>query len=1107
MARLRTWGLRLGAGLLVAAAGLYLLRWPLLGGLVRGRVETAVRDTLKGELREAELSGSLLFGAEARDVRIEGGPDSPLLELRARRVVADYGFLGSGRPDVRLEGVTALFADREPQKPSDPLKNLRTAEKIVRTLRFTGRATLVEGVAVLPDGLRITVAEGRLDGDDVQARGRIPGFGDIEASRRGEVLEATATEGPVRRARVEGGRRFSARIDGHDVEATGTIEYGPDDTLLRAEADATAALGRARVSADFLTGRVEARGEIVVDIDDPVRAKVSVSGHVAGPLFGPLRAWKVDEAVARAGRVAWRNLELEEARVDVPDATFDALTWRASARRGGDRFEGEGTLKGGRVEGEARATLESSAPYYPDLPAKDVVIRGRFRADGGFFFAGRIETGPGRFWTSLAGDVSVTPDAVEVPALLVKGLPHFPEALVSGTVDLHPARIRASARAGESWASFEGTLEDGRFAADVDGLQGRGRIAKDGAAVRLSVEPGEVRGIRHGTMDVRIAEGRATLEETLVEGLEASGRLSGSVAWTGDLVSGDLRLRSILFRGAAFGTAAARFRREKDVDIDALWAVEGGVGAELKGRWGAANDLRLRARVPDLSTPWARRFVAGLRGSLSVDARIGGSAERPEVEGGLSLAGIAVENAAPFSLEIPLRSEGRRIALALPATPTPYGRLTFDARIPLPGAEEPLEGRGRLDSDTLPVFAPFLPEALRPYVPAGELRVEGSIRGREWSAAAALSAPILRPPEPFAPVKDLQATATIDRSGLKVDKIWGRMGGATFEASLRRDSAGATRGTLRGTELLAVSTRLSHIRVSPNVDFLWEPGQRARLTGALTVPLALIHEEPGSPGSGGGGGGELAVGGLRLRPARGGGVLVPGLPGMEEVALDLEVATTGEVRVENSVVGAMLRAKGRLRGTLAEPGASGEVEATSGEVKLPAAIFVRIETARVTIPPEAGADPSVHFVGRVGKGEGSIEIRVDGPLARPELNLSSDPPATQQDLMARLAFGHPPGQVEGAALGAFALRLFEQYTAGWPQARPSENVLSRLKPTVLNETGEDPVRRPWELPSGRTARGMVVRTEYLWSPHFSVVGEADREANVGGDIKLRLRFR
>jgi len=48
---------------------------------------------------------------------------------------------------------------------------------------------------------------------------------------------------------------------------------------------------------------------------------------------------------------------------------------------------------------------------------------------------------------------------------------------------------------------------------------------------------------------------------------------------------------------------------------------------------------------------------------------------------------------------------------------------------------------------------------------------------------------------------------------------------------------------------------------------------------------------------------------------------------------------------------------------------------------------------------------------------------------------------------------------------------------------------------------------PWELPTRGTARGTAVRTEYLLNEYFSIVAESDREANLSGDLKLRIRFR
>ena len=1109
MGRLRKWTPRVAAGLAGGLLLLYLLRWPLLGDIARSELEQAVAQHLKGTLTRARLSGSLLFSATAEEVVI----DAPFGRLDARRVTARYGFLGLGRPEIDIDGARAVFVDPEPGKPADPPRTIRIAEKIVRTLKFPGRLTLRDGEVTLPDGRRIAIAEAEVDETKLRARGRVPGFGDVEGSREGGLVDARASDGPVRRARLENGQRFSASIQGHEVEGTVKIEYGPDDTLLRAEADAAAKIGRARVTADFLSGRVEARGELTLEVEDPVRARVTATGRVAGPIFGPLRGWKLDDAVASAGRVFWRDLELEEVRVEIPDATLDAVTWRATGRRGPDRAEGRGTFRAGAIEGELRASVERSAAYVPDVAAADVTILGRFRVRDGFYFNGRVESGPGEIggvsWTSFAGEVAVDPQGVEVPALQVKGLPVAPEVWVSGSADFHSDRVagRAMARAGEDWLRAEGVFEKGRFegafSGAAAGLSAAGRVVKDSDSLRFAVEPGEARGVRHGPLDIRVSEGQAVLAETDVAFSDAAGRLSGTL----DRLSGKLRLREIAFQGMPFGAAAATFTLGKELEIDAAWAVEDGIGAELRGRWGAEHDLRLQARVPDLTRPWPRRFLEGLpslKGALTLEVRVSGLAESPKIDGRLGIVGAAVEGGAPFNLDLPLRGEGRRIALSLPASETPYGRLTLDARLPLPGAEEPLEGRVRLEARDLAVFARFLPEAARSYVPEGELDVEASTLGRRWSAAATLRVPVVRLPEPFAPVKDLRATGTVDAAGMRVERLVGRMGGGTFEASFDRDAAGSFRGVLRGQELLIVSTRLSHIRLSPDATFSGEKGKPGRIQGTVTVPVALIHEEPGSPG---GGGGDLAVGGLRLRPAPGGGVLVPGVAGMEGIQLDLAVSTAGEVRVENSVVGAILRAKGRLRGTLAAPIADGAVEAKSGEVKLPAAIFVRIEQARVTIPAEAGAEPSAHFVGRVGKGDGSIEVRVDGPLARPELNLASDPPRPKEELLARLAFGHPPGQVQGAALGVFALRLFDQYTAGWPTAEPKDGLFSRLKPTILSDEGDDPRRAPWELPSGRTARGMVVRTEYLWTPYFSVVGEADREANVGGDIKLRLRFR
>ena len=1117
---------------------LYLLRWPLLGGLVRSRVAAVIADELEGDLREARFSGSLLFGAAAEDVVVAGRPGVAFREIRVRRARASYGFLGLGRLEVDVEGVEAVFVDPHPERPADDAKTVRDAETIVRRFTFPGVLRGTQAGIVLPDGKRIDVREAYADATALRAQARVPGFGEVEASldRRpgGFTARARAGEGPVRQARVERDGdelRIAVEVEGREVEGRARLVPAPDGSLHRASGDFTGALGRAHLEADFDRGRVDARVDLVHELRDPVRARVSVTGRVEGPVLGPLRAWTVAGAVARAERAAWGGLEFDAVHVEVPDATLDAFTWKATARRGPDRFEGEGSYRQGGLEGTLRAALETTAPYAPEVSASDVAIRGRFRADGAFRFVGRVTTGSGEVagvgWSALDAEVDVGPHGVEAPVVRVKGLPGAPDVSLSGAVDfLKPGfAVTASARSGEDRLDVDGLLDDaGRFEGRLSGsavlegvrVRAAGHVVRDGPTLSLALEPGEIGRVRHGPLRVRVVEGRATVEETDVELADppAAARVAGTASWTEGRVAGDVRAQNVRLRGAALGGLSGTFTREdgaEEVELAAAWTGEGGAGGDLRGRWGAASDLRLRGRVPDLAAPWLRPLlgeILGLAGGVEAELRATGAAGRPVLSGRVSAVGLSVAGTEPLSFDLPVLTEGRRAQLDLVPLETPYGVLSMTAQLPLPGSEAPFEARGRLESRDLPAFARFLPEALRPHVPSGELVVDAEASGTSWRATASLSVVSGKSPEPFGDLSVFSARAELDPSGLRVERASGRLGGGPFEASLRWDWDGPLRAELRGRELLAVSTKLSRIRVSADVALTREPGETALLAGTVDVPLAIIHEEPGSPGAEGGGAGGLAVGGLRLRPAPGGGVVVPGVPDVEGVRLDLRVKSSGEVRVENSLVGAMLHVDGRLRGTLQAPAASGTVTVKSGEVKLPAAIFLRIEEARVEIPPEAGADPFVQFVGRVGKGEGSIEIRVHGPLARPDVTLRSEPPRPEEELLARLAFGHSPGEVEGtAALGTLAFRIFEQYAAGWPTAEPQDGFFSNLRPTVVPGEDYEAHRAPWTLPPGRSPKGMLVRTEYLWTRHFSLVGEADREANVGGDIKLRLRFR
>lgn len=359
-----------------------------------------------------------------------------------------------------------------------------------------------------------------------------------------------------------------------------------------------------------------------------------------------------------------------------------------------------------------------------------------------------------------------------------------------------------------------------------------------------------------------------------------------------------------------------------------------------------------------------------------------------------------------------------------------------------------------------------------------------------------------------------EAKGRLDDRGVEVAMLEGRLDHGPFRGSGRwdfRDASNGVRFHVVGENALVLSDKTGRVRLSPDVRIRGDAKTGWKVEGSAEVPALFFYGELGDPQAARTGKAKQAAAPkLKLNPAVGGGFRLPaGLEGGDRVALDLELRTTREARIENSALGALVRANLRLGGTLAAPSISGTVSARTGEVKLATGVFLRIERLDLTLPREEGHAATIYFKGRSGKGEGSITVVMTGPLDDPVLTLSSNPPRKQEELLAVLAFGQAPGAVSGQdALGTLAVKVFEQATDAWPKAEPSEGFWSRLSLSTASENAPDAEKRvPWQLPPTASARGTIVRTEYLLNSFLSVVVESDREANVSGDLKVRFHFR
>jgi autotransporter translocation and assembly factor TamB len=684
---------------------------------------------------------------------------------------------------------------------------------------------------------------------------------------------------------------------------------------------------------------------------------------------------------------------------------------------------------------------------------------------------------------------------------------------------------------------LEGTLnhqkEDTALRVDITGKEGSSMVLS--ATVRkkdddwiVVVAPGALtlrtRKVTFDAFAFSLTNGKASLENLKLTCTEPplAARVSGSATWDRKETRVLFRMQDTSVHGAPIDSLFARVTinaATKDADVDLRWGKEDGDHFRVEGRWGKEIDLSANLRAGDLKRPLVRHFLPGveLEGSLGATAHVTGSAEDPQVSGTITLTKVSTAGLPPLNLVIPLKSAKKTLRFWSVEQKTPYGALTIDGTVPLPGSEAPLDLSLVLLTDDLSPFLDKMTPQARIWIPHGGLAVEVALRGPLSKPAltgrAEFSTPLWKPPAPLPEAQDIRVVARLDADGIAFDMVDGLLGKGPFWASGRWDAFRP--GTpfflwITGRDALAIADPLARMRVKPDVTLTWTQGDYVRLSGRVEIPLAIYHREFAAvtPGGTRVATRQVAAPRLRLIPGESGGFLIPGIEGLEGLELDLHVVTTGEFRIENSVAGVLLQAEGQLSGTAAEPAISGVVRTVQrhGEVKLAPGNFLRVDFGEAVLPEELGRVPTIRFEGHVGVGEGMIQVRVEGPLDNPALTLKSDPPQPQKDLLGKLAFGLGTGSFSSeTGVATLAVYIYSQAQDDWPSADRKEGILERFRPQVVAPY-DATKRKPWELPPQGTARSTALRTEYVLNDYFSIIAETNREGDVGGDLKLRIRF-
>lgn len=652
---------------------------------------------------------------------------------------------------------------------------------------------------------------------------------------------------------------------------------------------------------------------------------------------------------------------------------------------------------------------------------------------------------------------------------------------------------------------------------------------------------------------------------------KAGASLQAVVDSRGDHVRIDvpgLEVRPVVGPKWALAPPAAIDIKADEVKVDGI-RIDVGEGrieaqGQVAGEAGPRNDLSLRVVDFDLSL-LCELLVVGdeCQGSIGAELAVRGAATRPDVSFDFGIDGLEASEQRYGTLRATARTRGDGLAVAVKIDGGEAGTLDIDGVLPLEAG-----GRTPAVSTTRPA---------RIDLTTSDLQID-VLRAFAGRAVRRLDGKATSHVELRGPLADPRLTGRLDivdlTFGAAATGATHRHGRVRLAIDPRRFSldeltldegkitAGGEVGLSAGLpksfdlwlaldEALVVTRSEADVTTSGRVE-LTGPVDAPRLDGDVTIDRATIRPTI-APGGGAPepdpsvvvvrryetaaewtSGVPPALGGEEeRRPVR------PkddprakaGTPGIYD---DLTMMVT--VRLGDPVVVRRYDANIRLSGEVyltKEPAdelrISGGIGGSQGWYIFQGRRF-EIRSAYVTFSGEVPLDPYLDVEAQYRAGQYLVRIRITGTAKHPSLDLSSDPPLDQSDILSVILFGKPASQLndsQGQVLQSQAFALLASYVA--PELQRS--VLDTFGLTSLTFSmptgdtagtigvgryfGDDlfiSVARDFGGPSGGTARqlqglvGSSVTIQYFLTPSVTLQGASSTEGESSMDVIWHRRY-
>lgn len=245
---------------------------------------------------------------------------------------------------------------------------------------------------------------------------------------------------------------------------------------------------------------------------------------------------------------------------------------------------------------------------------------------------------------------------------------------------------------------------------------------------------------------------------------------------------------------------------------------------------------------------------------------------------------------------------------------------------------------------------------------------------------------------------------------------------------------------------------------------------------------------------------------------------------IDDTELNIKIYGTDNIAIDNNIARAQVKLDMLLRGTLFQPVIFGRVESVSGNVYFRNNEF-RIVKASADFSDPKRINPVMEIVATASIKGYNIRLNLQGQMEHFNLQLLSDPPLPEIDILSLLTVGKFGKELKGIESGIGAGEA-TSFLTGKMQDIIEERVrsltgLDRLEvdPYVSKTTGTispritvskrllgDRLFVTYSSAVG-TAENNVLKLEYILNKNVSLIGVRDEKGGIGGDIKFRFEFK